>query len=88
MVMRILAPLYFILSVPEVLSGSVRGAGVSLPPMVISLVCMCLLRVLWMSVMVPVLNDPVAVPLCYPFTCICYCTTFLIYIKKAHWLKH
>jgi len=88
MVMRILAPLYFLLSVPEVLSGSVRGAGVSLPPMVISLVCMCLLRVLWMSVMVPVLNDPVAVPLCYPFTWICYCTTFLIYIKKVHWLKH
>ena len=88
MIMRILAPLYFILSIPEVLSGVVRGAGVSMPPMIISLVNMCLLRVAWLSVMVPLMGDPVSVPLCYPFTWICYCVTFLVYIKKAHWLKH
>jgi len=87
MIMRILAPLYFILAIPEVLSGVVRGAGVSIPPMIISLINMCLLRVAWLSVMVPLMANPVAVPLCYPFTWICYCVTFLVYIKKAHWLK-
>lgn len=88
MILRILAPLYFTLAVPEILSGIVRGAGVSLPPMLISLCCMCLLRIVWLTITVPLFQNPVVIPWCYPFTWTCYGIVFILFVKKSNWLRH
>lgn len=45
--MRIIASLYFLCGVMDVLAGSMRGMGYSLLPMIVSLTGACGLRVLW-----------------------------------------
>lgn len=43
-IIRVTFPFYWIYAILEVLADTIRGAGRSLPPMVIILVCLCVLR--------------------------------------------
>ena len=80
------APFYVVWVFIDILSNALRGAGDSFWPMVISLMGVCLLRVLWIVLVVPRWNTIAGVSFSYPFTWGVTALTYLIYYLKAPWL--
>lgn len=46
----IVAP-YAVFGLTDVLMGSIRGHGISLPPVIINLICTCVFRILWLTLL-------------------------------------
>jgi Na+-driven multidrug efflux pump len=84
--LRYLALTYWILAVPEVLSGSIRGSGISLVPMLISMIGMCGFRLVWLAIVMPIFRDFRVVSICYVVSWILTASTYLIYVKKSGWM--
>ncbi len=81
------APFYVVWVFIDILSNALRGAGDSFWPMVISLVGVCLLRILWIALVVPHWNTIAGVSFSYPFTWGVTALVYLIYYLKAPWLE-
>ncbi|MBP3708861.1 MAG: MATE family efflux transporter [Treponema sp.] len=84
--LHVLAP-FFIVFVPiEVLSGTIRGAGDTFKPMIITMLGICALRVVWLFTAVPLHNTLATVMACYPLTWIVTSVAFFIYYARGKWL--
>lgn len=72
-----------ILSVPmDVVTCTLRGMGYSLQPMIITLIGVCLLRLIWLIVFFPLWPVPVAVYISYPTTWVLTgIVLYVLYIK-------
>jgi len=70
----------------EVLSNTLRGAGDVLPPTVICLVGVCLLRILWIWLVVPHWHTVLGVSVSYPITWAITAAVFLVYYLRSDWL--
>ncbi len=81
------APFYVIWVFIDILSNVLRGAGDSLRPMIISLVGICLLRVLWILLVLPHRNTVACVSVSYPFTWAVTALVYGVYYKKSRWLE-
>ena len=81
------APFYVVWVFIDIFSNALRGAGDSLRPMIISLVGVCLLRILWIFLVVPHWNTIAGVSLSYPFTWGVTALAFLIYYRHSKWLE-
>lgn len=81
------APFYVVWVLIDIFSNALRGAGDSFWPMVISLVGVCLLRILWILFVVPRWNTIAGVSFSYPFTWGVTALAFLIYYLKSPWLE-
>ena len=81
------APFYFIWIFIEVFSNTLRGAGDSLSPMIICLVGVCLLRILWILLVVPHWNTVMGVSIGYPFTWAVTALVFAVRYRRGHWLR-
>jgi len=84
--LRYLALTYWLLAIPEVLSGSIRGSGISLVPMIISMVGMCGFRLVWLAIIMPIFRDFRVVSVCYVVSWVLTAATYLIYVKKSGWM--
>ena len=82
------APYYFVWIFIEIFSNALRGAGDSLTPMVISLLGVCLLRVLWVLLVVPRWNTIRTVSISYPVTWAVTALVLAVYYKRGRWLQH
>lgn len=49
----VLAPFYFIMALSETYGGLVRGAGKAFQPMMVAVLTMCVFRIFWISVILP-----------------------------------
>ena len=69
-------------------SGVLRGMGDSIWPMIITLTGVCVLRVVWIIVMVPIRHSLTTVMFSYPLTWVVTSVMFLIYyelyVRKHH----
>lgn len=83
----VLAPAYFIFSFIEILSGTIRGAGEALQPMIITIFGVCGLRILWVLAVVPLNHTMKMVAANYPVTWAVTATVFIIYYLRMNWLK-
>lgn len=81
------APFYVVWSFVEVISNTLRGAGDSFRPMVIVLLGVCVLRVLWVALVVPQWNTIRGISLAYPFTWCITAAAMTVYYFKSDWLK-
>ncbi len=81
------APFYVIWVFIDIFSNALRGAGDSLRPMIISLLGVCLLRVVWICAVVPHWNTVGGVAASYPFTWTVTALAFLIYYNRSPWLE-
>lgn len=81
------APFYIILAVNNTLSGVLRGAGKASVPSLIMIANMCGLRMLWLSVMMPLFHTIPVVYLAFSVTWTTTCICLLTYYKKSHWLE-
>lgn len=80
-------PFFFAYVAVEIMSGAMRGVGNVFVPTVITLCGICILRVLWSFIVVPMNRTLETVCFSYPFTWFVTSTMFIIYYFKGHWLK-
>ena len=76
--MAVVATLYFLCGIMEVLSGSIRGLGYSILPMIVSLTGACLLRVVWLMTIFQVYHTQFALYLSYPVSWVLTAGTHLV----------
>lgn len=86
--LKLLVPVWPTYILIEVLSGTLRGVGDSVVPMVLCGLGVCLLRVVWISaIAMPVWHSLTAVLACYPISWSLTSLMFLIYYLKGGWLR-
>lgn len=78
---------YFLLSLSHCIAGILRGAGKSMVPMIVMLVCWCIIRVSYMSIALYFVKDIQVVYYAYPLTWCLSSIVFIIYYLKSNWLK-
>lgn len=49
--LRLIVTPYAVFGLTDVLIGSIRGHGISLPPVIINLICTCAFRIVWLSLL-------------------------------------
>ena len=77
-------PFYFIYCVLQIFGDSMRGVGRSKVPMIIILVCLCLIRTALLFIIVPRLPDVRGVAAAYPVTWALTSAAMLTYYLKFH----
>ena len=86
--LSVICTLYFLCGMMDTVCGSVRGLGSSLAPMIVSVVGVCMLRILWIFTIfqIPGFHNLVVLYFSYPITWIVTFTahliTYLILMKK------
>ncbi len=83
---RITTPFFFLMAFSHCMAAVFRGAGKSTVPMIVMLVCWCIIRVIYVTVAVhffPVLQT---VSWAYPITWTLSTLVFAIYYFKADWI--
>ena len=68
------------------MAGVLRGAGLSRVPMFVMVGCWCVLRVIWIQMMVPLTQDIRVVFWSYPITWTFSVLILTIYFFKVDWL--
>ena len=86
-IMKFLIPFWGTYISIELLSGLIRGTGVSFTPMVITIFGVCLLRIVWLFTAVPVKKDILTVIASYPITWTVTSIAFWIYYATGKWLR-
>lgn len=86
-VLWLTSPFYFTFVCIEILSGAIRGTGDSLIPMVLTCGGVCVLRVLWILLIVPIWPYFETVAISYPVTWVITSILFIIYYIRGSWLK-
>ena len=79
-------PYYALWSFIEIISNTLRGAGDAIAPTVISLIGVCLLRILWIAFVVPRWHTVMGISVSYPVTWFITALAFVIYYYKSNWL--
>lgn len=85
--MHFLVPGYVCLAVAHTYCGVVRGAGISMVPMLALVGNMCVLRVIWISLAMPVFHNIIVVFLGYSLTWLTSALTMEIYYHRSGWLE-
>lgn len=77
---------YFLLAFSHCVSGILRGAGKSIIPMIVMLVCWCVIRISYVTAITHFLPGIQPVIRCYPITWSLSSVSFLIYYLKSDWI--
>lgn len=83
---RIVTLFYFLLAFSHCMAGILRGAGKSAVPMLVMLVCWCIIRVTYITVTVKFIPDIRVIFWAYPLTWTLSSIVFLIYFLKSDWI--
>ena len=83
---RITSLFFFLLALSHCISGILRGAGKTKVPMVVMLICWCLIRISYITIMVRIIPDIRVVYWAYPITWFLSSAIFVLYYKKSNWL--
>ncbi len=86
-ILRLLVPTYITYISIEVLSGAVHGAGDTLLPTLMTLLGVCVLRVVWVLWISPRYGSLSVMLLCYPITWAVTSAMFWVYYLRGGWLK-
>ena len=77
---------YFLLAYSHCIAGICRGAGKAIVPMIIMLACWCLIRIVYISIIVRFVDDISVIFWAYPLTWGLSSAIFLIYYLKSDWV--
>ena len=80
-------PFYALWSFIEIISNTLRGAGDAIAPTVISLIGVCVLRILWIALLVPHWHTVMGISVSYPATWFITAAAFVVYYYRSDWLK-
>jgi Na+-driven multidrug efflux pump len=84
--MLILLPFYWTMAIHQILMGSIRGSGRTMVTMLIGVGNMCILRMIYINLLVPFFPSFEAVMWCYPITWLTTMGMDGIYALKAKWI--
>ena len=85
--MRVISPTYVTYICIEILGGTTRGCGDAVLPTVMTGVGVCILRVAWVLIAVPLRPEISTVAFSYPLTWAVTSILFIIYYLRGNWLK-
>ena len=77
---------YFLLAYSHCMAGICRGSGKSKVPMYVMLICWCLVRVSYITIILHFINDIRMIFWAYPITWTLSTIVFTIYYKKSNWI--
>ena len=83
--MAVISPSYITYICIEILGGTARGCGDSIIPMLLTCFGICVLRVIWILVIVPLRPDVSTVAFSYPLTWIVTGAVLVLYYYKGSW---
>lgn len=86
-IMRFLVPWYFTYCCVEIFSGTMRGCGEALKPMLLVCFGICVLRIIWVTFVSPVVGTFNSVIVSYPITWSVTSVLFIVYyyyFKRSH----
>lgn len=86
--MKYMYPFYWILAIFHILNGTIRGVGKTMQSMLISIVSLCGVRVLWISIAFSIEHRLDWLLLAYPGTWFVGAVLVLLYVWKGKWLNH
>ncbi len=84
---RVVSPFYITYICIEILSGTCRGCGDSIIPMLLTCFGVCVLRIVWIFTAVPLRHEVSTVAFSYPLTWAITSLLFVIYYKKGKWMQ-
>ena len=84
--MRHLCPFYFLLGILYTLAGVVRGAGKTVPPMLILIASMCIFRIFWVNCILPLFGSITGIYLLYPASWGVGLILMVLYVWKGKWM--
>ncbi len=79
---------YFLLSFSHSAAGILRGASKSIVPMIIMLLCWCLIRVTYITIITNYIPSISVIFAAYPITWFLSSLLFLLYYFKSPWIKN
>ncbi len=77
---------YFLLAFSHCLAGILRGSGKAIVPMLVMMICWCIIRVTYITIAVRIVPQIQTVFWAYPLTWTLSSIIFLIYFLKADWI--
>ena len=81
------APFYLVLGLNNTLAGILRGAGKASVPSLIMAANMCGVRILWLSILMPIFNSIIVVYLAFSVTWTTTGLCLIWYYKRSRWLE-
>lgn len=85
--MSIIVPFEAVFMPVEIFAGTLRGAGDSVKPTLITCLCVCVVRVVWLATAVRAHHTLFMLCLCYPMTWVLAATVFTVVYLRMDWLK-
>lgn len=76
---------YFLYAIVEVLSGTIRGAGKSTPPMVISVINMCGVRIVALHIIMMFFHTVNEIAIVFPITWVTTALSVFLYYRTGRW---
>lgn len=86
-IVKWITPTYLTFICIEIISGALRGMGVSFTPTVMTGIGICVFRVIWVFFVVPFNRSIPTIALCYPISWLLTSTMFVIYYRHF-WRKN
>ena len=86
-IIRVTFPFYWLYVILEVLADAIRGVGQSMPPMMIILMTICVLRTIFLMIFTNIWGSLEAVAATYPSAWLAAAICFVIYWKSGRWMK-
>ena len=84
--MRTICLFFGLLSLSHCIAAVLRGAGRAIVPMIVMLLCWCLLRITYITIALQFVNKLETVSWAYPITWASSSVIYLIYFFKSDWL--
>ena len=82
---RTAALFYFLLAYSHSVASILCGAGKAVVPMIVMMLCWCVIRVAFLAISVPLTHSVLMVYIVYPLTWALSFLVFFFYYKKANW---
>ena len=79
---------FYVTYVPiEIFSGAIKGAGDSVAPMLITLIGICVFRVAWVLILIPIWHNLFTLAISYPVSWVLTSAIFFLYYFKGGWME-
>lgn len=85
-IMKFFCPFYWSLAILHVLSGTIRGTGHTLEPMLVILFSLCVFRVIWITAALSIAHQLSYVMVVYPLSWMVGMILILLYAWKGRWM--
>lgn len=86
--LRVLAPSYILVAVTHTYCGIIRGLKNTIIPTIVLVSTMCVMRIVWLSVMVPLVPEIETVFLGYTVTWVVSCGWIMWYFYKSKYVRN